>query len=201
MRHIHSILPFWRRSLDFYGRKPVLRRAFLASTLRQRAYALTAIHFISNGERSVYDRGASRRRCGPFERYLQVISGNLIAIGNATFAANRTGTAPGPTVGLARAIVQLTKLVMWVDEFRTSMLCCNCQAVLHKPQVHSRRKYTPQGIPRLRHRPYHVRHCPNSQCSHRWWQRDVSAALAIGMLACNAYTSGDRGRYTRGRQL
>ena len=85
----------------------------------------------------------------------------------------------------------MAKNVGYVDEFRSSKLCCRCDAILPQQLVRNKKK----GGGGSFKRPYQLRHC--KRCG-TWWQRDVNAAAALAMLAQLELRGLGRGKYDRG---
>jgi hypothetical protein len=88
----------------------------------------------------------------------------LVAYGNAAMH-NVKGTKPVVQKALRRKLARRCLLVD-VDEFRTSKLCCSCLKEMMGKLVNGDRLHQ-------------VRHCENSACHRIYWNRDLNAAINI----------------------
>lgn len=75
-------------------------------------------------------------------------------------------------MAIIEAVARLTDNIIWVDEYLTSQLCCNCGKKVKGPMA--------SRVGGSSSRAYHLRRCPHCKT---WWQRDVNAAAAMVLLA------------------
>lgn len=101
----------------------------------------------------------------------------LVAYGNAAMH-NMRGTRPVVQKAFRRKLARRCMLVD-VDEFRTSKLCCCCSLAMKGKLM--------EGVKR---RSYGVRHCENSACHRTYWNRDVNAAINI-LRKCLRFLNGE----------
>lgn len=99
----------------------------------------------------------------------------LVAYGNAAMH-NVRGTKPVVQKALRRKLMKRCMLID-VDEFRSSKLCCSCLRHMNGKTLESGKKS------------YGVRHCNNSACHRIYWNRDVNAAISI-LLRCIRFLLG-----------
>ena len=78
-----------------------------------------------------------------------------------------------------------------MDEFRTSMLCSRCGAILRQSLVRNKKK----GGGGSYSKPFQLRRFTSCRS---WWQRDVNAAAAMAKLANAELRSRGRGKHSRG---
>ena len=74
---------------------------------------------------------------------------------------NMRGLPPVMSTTWVKHLMRCTMVVM-VNEFRTSKLCCGCHEVMHQQK-----------------NCFRVKRCLNSDCSRGFWNRDVNAAINI----------------------
>jgi hypothetical protein len=96
----------------------------------------------------------------------------LVAYGNASLN-NMRGCKPVVQKALHRRLRKRCMLLD-VDEFRTSKLCCCCLESMEGKTVYCQKE---QKTKRL----YGVRRCENSACHRTFWDRDVNGAINILM--------------------
>ena len=85
----------------------------------------------------------------------------VIALGDADMRGNMRGLPPVMSTTWVKHLMRCTMVVM-VNEFRTSKLCCGCHKVMHQQK-----------------NCFRVKRCLNSDCSRGFWNRDVNAAINI----------------------
>ena len=85
----------------------------------------------------------------------------VIALGDADLRGNMRGVPPVMSTTWVKHLLRSTVVVM-VNEFRTSKLCCGCHEVMHQQK-----------------NCFRVKRCLNSDCSRGFWNRDVNAAINI----------------------
>ena len=85
----------------------------------------------------------------------------VIALGDADMRGNMRGLPPVMSTTWVKHLMRCTMVVM-VNEFRTSKLCCGCHEVMHQQK-----------------NCFRVKRCLNSDCSRGFWNRDVNAAINI----------------------
>ena len=85
----------------------------------------------------------------------------VIALGDADMRGNMRGLPPVMSTTWVKHLMRCTMVVM-VNEFRTSKLCCGCHKVMHQQK-----------------NCFRVKRCINSDCSRGFWNRDVNAAINI----------------------
>ena len=85
----------------------------------------------------------------------------VIALGDADLRGNMRGLPPVMSTTWVKHLMRCTMVVM-VNEFRTSKLCCGCHKVMHQQK-----------------NCFRVKRCLNSDCSRGFWNRDVNAAINI----------------------
>ena len=85
----------------------------------------------------------------------------VIALGDADMRGNMRGLPPVMSTTWVKHLMRCTMVVM-VNEFRTSKLCCGCHEVMHQQK-----------------NCFRVKRCLNSVCSRGFWNRDVNAAINI----------------------
>ncbi len=85
----------------------------------------------------------------------------VIALGDADMRGNMRGLPPVMSTTWVKHLMRCTMVVM-VNEFRTSKLCCGCHEVMHQQK-----------------NCFRVKRCINSDCSRGFWNRDVNAAINI----------------------
>lgn len=98
----------------------------------------------------------------------------LVAYGNASMN-NMRGCKPVVQKALHHRLRKRCMLLD-VDEFRTSKLCCCCLEAMEGKQVYCQKE---QKTKRL----YGVRRCENSACHRIFWSRDNNGAINILMKA------------------
>ena len=85
----------------------------------------------------------------------------VIALGDADLRGNMRGLPPVMSTTWVKHLMRCTMVVM-VNEFRTSKLCCGCHTEMHQQK-----------------NCFRVKRCLNSDCSRGFWNRDVNAAINI----------------------
>ena len=100
----------------------------------------------------------------------------LVAYGDASMH-NVHGTKPVVQKALHRRLRKRC-LVLNIDEFRTSKLCCSCLLEMDGKWVEER---IVKGKIVKAHKLLDVRHCQTSACHRTFWHRDVNAAINILM--------------------
>jgi hypothetical protein len=93
----------------------------------------------------------------------------IAVIGNAVFRSSRKGYPPVPTKSVWYHLAA-RGLVVLVDEFRTSIICCICHSRNREPGKR------PNGK-----KMFGLLHCTNPACSITW-NRDVNAATNIALI-------------------
>ena len=126
----------------------------------------------------------------------------VFAMGDAGFASTGPGELPAPTaaitVAFRRALARVSRggrkvVVFSINEFRTTMCCCACGSVTHRPQV----DYQAKDLTRQRRASHRLRACTMCETTGKLRDRDVQAARNIAWLAYNMYYGLERPGYLR----
>ena len=126
----------------------------------------------------------------------------VVAYGAAKFNPSMRGNAPAPNARIARGLERLVGVkVAYVDEFRTSKLCCTCHNELAPLQSTNHAESLPQ-VPiqppqAPRQHGYHgTLQCTNYNCrAHgKPWNRDVNAAINMASLFLYNLDNGHQAR-------
>lgn len=135
-----------------------------------------------------------RQKQSAMERLLDVVvprneaDTTVIAYGDASFNSHGVkGERAVPVKAHRRALGRRSMLLHDVDEFRSTMLCCDCHQPLVEPKLrfdsHAPRRLRENAARRTQHyTPHGLRHCKTANCANRlrrYVSRDGNAARNI----------------------